>query len=273
MSIDANQSLDTLVGLQNKLVLILESGQDCLVLLPEGNVSWNKDGDHVVVQISWQADSWIHPYLIDRQLGQLANNSSLQSKLHLCYLHALTSFCLSDPLIQKTGTKQALSILHSAVVRLFDQLQPENCTVLAKIAELIPERHYYSENEHVMQSVYWCHDLEYLAQHGGFYLEVMEILNQDHWMGIFHSDTLVTHPPLPHIEMDLLKHEQIWSSAFRVSEFRTEDHMFEHNQHYSSLVWDHNSPACSHAYTISRMVYNEIPSVNSNSVEGLVSCL
>ena len=81
--------------------------------------------------------------------------------------------------------------------------------ILAKIAELTPGRCYYPENERVMQSVSWCHDLEYLAQHGGFYLKVVEILKQDCCMGIFHSDTLVTHPSLPHIEADLLEHEQI----------------------------------------------------------------
>lgn len=249
MSIDADQSLDTLVGLQNKLVLVHETSQDRLVLVSEGNVSWNKNGDHVAVQIGWQADSRFHPYSIDRQLGRLADNGSLQSKLQLCYLHALTSFCLPDPLTQKTGTEQALSILRSASVRSFDQLRPENCAVLAKIAELTPGRRYYPENERVMQSVYWCHDPGYLAQHGGFYLEVAEILEQDRRMGIFHPDTLVTHPPLPRIEADLLKREQIRSSAFRVSGFGAEDHTLEHDRRYSSLDRNHNSPACFLVYT------------------------
>lgn len=179
MSIDADQSLDMLLGLRNKLVLVHETSKDRLALVPEGNVSWNRDGDHMAVHIDWQPDSRVHTFLIDRQLGRLADNGSLQSKLHLCYSHALTSFCLPDPLTQRTGTEQALSILRSGLVRSFDQLQPENCVILTKIAELTPERRYYPENERVMQSVYWCHDLEYLAQHGGFYLEVAEILKQD----------------------------------------------------------------------------------------------
>ena len=153
-SIDTDQSLDTLVGLRNKLVLIHETSKDCLALVPEANVSWNRDGDHVAVNIDWQPDSRVHTFSVDRQLRRLADNGSLQSKLHLCYLHALMLFCLPDPLTQRTGTKQALSILHSGSVRLFDQLQPENCMILAKIAELTPGRCYYPENERVMQSVY-----------------------------------------------------------------------------------------------------------------------
>ena len=273
MSIDADQSLDTLVGLRNKLILVHETSKDRLALVPEGNVSWNKDGDHVSVHIGWQPDSRVHPFSIDGELGRLADNGSLQSKLHLCYLHALTSFCLPDPLTQRTGTEQALSILRSGSVRSFDQLQPENCAILAKIAALTPERRYYPKNERVMQSVYWCHDLGYLAQHSDFYLEVAEILKQDRRMGIFHPDTLVTHPPLPHIEADLLEREQIRSSAFRVSGFGAEDHTLERDQRYSSLDRHHNSPACSHVYTLSKMVYNEIPSVRSNSLKGLASCL
>lgn len=273
MAIDANQSLDTLVGLQNKLVLVHETRKDRLALVPEGDVSWKKHGDHVSVHIGWQPDSKVHSLSIDRQLGQLADNGSLQSKLYLCYLHALTSFCLPDPLTLKTGTEQALSILRSASVRSFDQLQPENCMILTRIAELTPKRHYYPENERVMQSVHWCHDLGYLAQHGSFYLEVVEILKQDLRMRIFHPDTFATHPQLPRIAADLLEREQIRSSAFHVSGFGAENHTLEHDQLYSRLDRNHNSPTCSHVYTISSMVYNEIPSIRSNSLKSLGSSL
>ena len=49
--------------------------------------------------------------------------------------------------------------------------------------------------------------------------------------------------------------------------------MLEHNQHYSSLDQHHNSPTCSHVYTLSRMVYNKVPSVCSNSLKDLASYL
>lgn len=273
MCIDADQSLDTLVGLRNKLILVHETSQDRLVLVPEGAVSWNKDDDHVAVHIGWQADTRAHPYSVDRHLGRLADNGSLQSKLFMSYLHALTSFCLPDPLTQKTGTEQALTILRSAAVRSFDQLRPENCTILAKIAKLTPQRWYYPDNERVMQTIRWYHDLGSLAQHGDFYLEVAEILEQDCRMGIFHPDELVSHPSLPHVEAYLLKREQIRTSAFRVTGFGAEDYTREYDRRYTSLDRNHNSKECSRAYTVSKMIYDGIPSVRSNTAKGLASCL
>lgn len=273
MCIDADQSLDTLAGLRNKLVLVHETSEDRLVLVPEGGVSWNKDGDHVAVHIGWQADTRIHPYSVDRQLGRLVDNGSLQGKLFLSYLHALTSFCLPDPLTKKTGTEQALSILRSAAVRSFDKLRLENCTVLAKIAQLTPERWYYPDNKRVMQTVRWHHDLGFLTQHGSFYLEVAKILEQDRQMGIFHPDNLAPHPPLPRVEADLLKREKIRSSAFRVTGFGAEDYTLEYDCRYISLDRNHNSKECSRVYTVSKMIYDNIPSVRSNTAKGLASCL
>lgn len=273
MRIDVDQSLDALVGLRNKLILVHETSQDRLVLVPEGTVSWKKDDDHVAVHISWQEDTRIHPYSVDKQLGRLADNGSLQSKLLLSYLHALTSFCLPDSLTQKTGTEQALTILRSAAVRSFDQLRPENCKILAKIAKLTPQRWYYPDNERVMQTVRWYNYLGFLAQHAGFYLEVAEIYEQDRRMGIFHPEELVLHPPLPRVEADLLKREQIRSSAFRVTGFGAEDHTLEYDRRYISLDRNHNSKECSRAYTVSKMIYDDIPSVRCSTANRLASCL
>lgn len=76
-------------------------------------------------------------------LGRIVDIGSLQSKLFLCYIHALTSFCLPDPLTQRTGTGKALSILDSAAVRSFDPLHEENLDILNKIASLAPSRQYF----------------------------------------------------------------------------------------------------------------------------------
>lgn len=273
MYIDADQSLDTLVGLRNRLILVHESSHDRLILVPEGAVSWNKANGHVAVHIDWQADTRVHPYLVDRQLGRLADNGSLQSKLFMSYLHALTSFCLPDPLTKKTGTEQALTILCSAAVRSFDQLRPENCTILANIAQLTPKRWYYPDNERVMQTVRWYNDLGFLAQHASFYLQVVEILEQDRRMGIFYPDELVSHPSLPRVEADLLKREKIRTSAFCITGFGAEDHTLEYDRRYISLGRNHNSNVYSRAYTVSKMIYDKIPSVRINTSEGLASCL
>jgi hypothetical protein len=112
----------SLVGLRNKLMLKHdENSGNRLVVLPEGSVSYEKSSDHVRVIIDKDSTAKAHAYYVDDPIGRLVDNGSLQSKLLLCYLHALTSFCLPDPLIQRTGTEQALSILKSAAVRSFDR--------------------------------------------------------------------------------------------------------------------------------------------------------
>ncbi|KAH1912332.1 hypothetical protein KXW47_008089, partial [Aspergillus fumigatus] len=182
MLIDPDQSLDTLVGLRNRLILRHESGGDRVVLIPEGQVSWYKDNGHIAVEIGWQAATTLHPYPVDNLLGRLTDNGSLHSRSMLCYLHALTSSCLPDPLTQRTGTEQALTILRSASMRSFDRLHPEASIILAKIAELTPERHYYPSNERVMQTVRWDKHLGFLAQHDSFYKEVKGIFEHDNRM-------------------------------------------------------------------------------------------
>jgi hypothetical protein len=115
MSIDTDQSLGTLVGLRNKLMLKHENGNNRLVVLLEGHVSYEKNSDYVRVIIDKDANAKAHAYYVDDQIGRLVDNGSLQSKLFLCYLHALISFCLPDPLIHRTGIEQALSILNSTL--------------------------------------------------------------------------------------------------------------------------------------------------------------
>jgi hypothetical protein len=120
MFIDPDQSLDVLIGLHNRLILRHENSEDWVVLIPEGLVSWYKDNSHIAVEIGWQLVTTLHPYLVDNLLGRLTDNSSLHSRLMLCYLHALTLSYLLDPLTQRTGTEQALTILQSALMCSFD---------------------------------------------------------------------------------------------------------------------------------------------------------
>ncbi|KAF7592481.1 hypothetical protein BBP40_000216 [Aspergillus hancockii] len=260
MFIDPDQSLDTLVGLRNRLILRHESGGDRVVLIPEGQVSWYKDNGHIAVEIGWQAATTLHPYAVDNQLGRLTDNGSLHSRSILCYLHALTSFCLPDPLTQRTGTEQALTILRSASMRSFDRLHPEDSLILAKIAELTPERHYYPSNERVMQTVRWDKHLGFLAQHDSFYKQVKAIFDHDNRMRMFHPNEQVKQPPLPHIDPDLLTRTEIRSSSFRVAGFGAEDHTVEYDRPYVGLDLNRNSARFCRVYRLCKILYEEIPS-------------
>ncbi|KAL2816576.1 hypothetical protein BDW59DRAFT_166300 [Aspergillus cavernicola] len=273
MSIEMDQVLGTLIGLHNKLILASSDRQDRVVLIPEGPVSWEQEDIHIRVNIGWEAITTLHPYLVKDDLGYLADNGSLQSKLILCYMHALTSFCLPDPLTQKTGTEQALSILRSASLRSFAQLQPENAALLAKIAQLTPERRYYPANERVMQSVQWQKGLGFLTQHADFRKEVALIFQHDCRMGIFHPTVEVAHPPLPFVVTDLQKRDRIRSSIFRTSTFGAEDHTGDFDHVYSGLDAARNSTGASRVFQLCKIIQDKIPSARPLDAQELTSKL
>jgi hypothetical protein len=137
-------------GLTNKLILRpgLTSSEDSLlprrVIIP-GEVSFRKYGDFTRVSINTDKEQHVrwHEYTIDTDLRCLTSNTSLSSKLYLCYLHALTSHCLPDPLLCQTGTEEALYILQSASCRSFQRLNVHEAKLLELIGNLTPEREYY----------------------------------------------------------------------------------------------------------------------------------
>ncbi|KIW67539.1 hypothetical protein PV04_06783 [Phialophora macrospora] len=262
LAVHPDQSLGTLVGLQSKLILQDNVTGRRLVIVPEGPTSCQRTGDHVYVTIDQDAAAKAHAYPVDNQLGRLLDNGTLQSKLWLCHLHALTSFCLPDPLIGRTGTEQALSILSSAAVRSFNRLTQENVDILHQIARITVGRGYYPANERVMQTVKWASELSFLAQHGGLYKGVKLIFDQVERARVFHPGFDNKLPTLNHVEPDLLDRDCIRSSTFRVSGFGAEDHTVDSDATYSSRDQGQNSPQGFKAFVMSNFVFDDYPRVH-----------
>ena len=130
-------------------------------------VSINTDGEQ---HVRW------HKYTIDTDLGRLASNTSLMSKLYQCYLHALTSHCLPDPLLGHTGTEEALYMLRSAACRSFQRLDGQEAKLLELISKLTPKRVYYPTHLQSMATVKW-NDLPALSQHHDYFGAVCTILD------------------------------------------------------------------------------------------------
>lgn len=258
MQIDADQSLETLVGLRNKLMLVRPNGQERKVLIPEGHVTWKGERGHVTVDIGWQAVSNVHVYTLNSQLGQLAGNGSLQSKLMVSYLHALTSFCLPDPFTSKTGTEQSLSILRSASVRSFSELQPEHIAILRKIAELTPGREFYPANERVMQKIKWQKGLGCLPQHDDFHAQVTAIFNQDDRMKMFYPESQGMEQPVRYLNGDLLRRGRIRSSSFRVTGFGAENFTTEEDSQYSERGRNYGSAECLRVFTLCKTLHEGV---------------
>ncbi|KAB8212708.1 hypothetical protein BDV33DRAFT_210987 [Aspergillus novoparasiticus] len=110
-----------------------------------------------------------------------------------------------------------------------------------------------------MQTITWQRDLGFLMQHGGFYEEVTAIFHHDRRMEMFYPDIQTTRPPLPTIDKDLQKRDQIRSSAFRVYGFGAEVHTDKYDRPYTGLDTNRESVEASRAFRLAKIVYDKIP--------------
>ncbi|KXT06191.1 hypothetical protein AC578_1431 [Pseudocercospora eumusae] len=238
MEVDQNQCLGTLIGFKNKVLLRSNDGRRRALILDSTTVTYSKHDAHVSVAASRETAGKLHSLEIN-DLGRLLDNGDLMCKLYVAYLHALTSFCLPDPLTRKTGTEQALSILESAAVRSFDQLTEENLNMLGKIASLSPGRCYYPAGKRVMQTVDWDTNLSFLSQHGRLETDVRKILTQAKEAQFLFPGASLEFPLLQKIDEHLQQRDSIKSSVFRTSGFGAEDHTAAYDKPYKSrdLGW------------------------------------
>jgi len=254
MEVDENQSLGTLQGLRERLLLRDQNG--CrMILVPEGQVTYGRDKDHVYVHIDRNSATKVQAYHLDDRLGRLVDNGRMQSKLFLCYLHALTSFCLPDPSTLVTGTEQALTILQSAGVHSFNYLSQANVSLLAKIACLTPERNSYPAGLRAMQTVGWNAGIGFLAQHGHFSTTVAAIFDQATRAQVFRPGSFNA-PQLSSIDPHLQHRDNIRSSAFRVSKYGAEDYTTAHDSTYQARDCNPNSGRARRAFDVANMFYH-----------------
>lgn len=241
MRVDDSQKIGALIGLKNKLVLCdVSDPKSRVVLIPEGDVKYARSGDptedtfHVKVTINDSRPCKVQVYTLEEHIGQLSGNGTLQSKLLLAYLHALTSYCLPDFLTEHTGTEQAINILRSEGVRSFSYLTQENIDILLKISELSPSRTYHPPHLKSMQSVKWLSSLTPLSQPGDFLQLVTSIFQQARKTAFFYPDKYIEPQPLERLDRPLLLRDNIRSSTFRTSGFGAESYTREGDVKYLS---------------------------------------
>ena len=179
--VDDNQTCGTMFGLRHKLILYPGSEGSLLprrVIIPQGDVFFEEIGDFHSVSISTHDTKLVrwHEYTVDTDLGCLTSTAGLSSKLYQCYLHALTSHCLPDPLLGHTGTEEALHILQNASCRSFQRLDIEQAKLLRRIGDLTPDRAYYPTHLQSMATVRW-NNLPALSQHHDFFRVVCSIFD------------------------------------------------------------------------------------------------
>lgn len=267
MIIDTDQRIGTLSGLATKLILKHERGvEDRLALIPEGSVEYSMTmAGRVSVSIELDTAWTTHAYQVDEVLGRLIDNGSLQSKLFLCYLHALTSHCLPDALTGHTGTEAALSILRSGAVSSFDVLTASNTDILKRIAHLTPGREFYPAHMQVMQRVQWDESLSFMSQSPDFYTAVDELFCITRKMKLLQpNDVYVDPPKLAFVKPYLLQRDMIRTSTFRVDGFGAEHHTHEFDRDYevrARVADPQRGPRCSVA---AEMIFRNQPTLHSS---------
>ncbi|KAG9202858.1 hypothetical protein G6514_003880 [Epicoccum nigrum] len=265
MIIDNDQGIGSLIGLTSKLVLRRASNPtDRLVLIPEGTVDYRKTlGHHLSVSISKQNNTVVHAYQLDLTLRRVLDNGALQSKLLLCYLHALTSHWLPDALTCCTGTEAALTILRSSAVRSFSGLSRENVTLLNNIATLSPSRRYYPSHERVMQQIGWDPQLPFASQHLDFQILVKEIFVHEETMSLFHQNNIFEEIDskgiawMTSIDFDLHHRAIIRSSTFFIADFGAEHFSTKFDAVYKARDQDQTSARGQRAFSAAAMLLRD----------------
>ncbi|GAB1318054.1 ubiquitinyl hydrolase 1 [Madurella fahalii] len=244
MCIDEYQRLDTLVGLQNKLVLRQEGVSEPLtpqkiVLVPRGRLLTSKTSDHVsvTVHVSDTISVRHDTFTVNSKLGCITGSGSPRSKLYLCLLHALTSHCLPDLLTQRTGTEEALRILDSASVQSFQRLDEESHDLLREILQLSPCRRFYPSHLEGMEQIRWSDSLPVLSQQDGFLSAAESILAHAQDCELLYqtsrdSGRSFAIEPIDRSSSLLVERAKIRNSIFCVSGFGAEEHTSGHDAVY-----------------------------------------
>ncbi|KAH9061808.1 hypothetical protein EDB83DRAFT_2506594 [Lactarius deliciosus] len=262
--IDKLQSCGTMFGLRNKLVLCPSHSSSVMprrVVIPQGDIEFGLDGDFSRVSVKTGTARHVHwhEYTIDTDLGRLTGNVSLHSKLYQCYLHALTSHCLPDPLLGHTGTEESLTMLRSAAFLSFQRLGNDDAMLLNSISNLTPGRVYYPPHLKSMVTVKW-NDLPILSQHHGFHLAVLLILDHAHAMEALCNKPVVFE--VPHRDTSLLKRAASRNKVYYPYDLQNLKHSsssIPKDVAYKSRDAAGGRCRAEHAYRMSWSVWNDRP--------------
>ncbi|KAI9679782.1 MAG: hypothetical protein M1817_004796 [Caeruleum heppii] len=269
MAIDVDQSFGALTGLVNKLVLRSSTDSSRIVIIPFGDVHFQRRSHHVHVEIDISKPRiTFQAYRLHAQLRQLVDDGSLKGKLFLCYLHALTAHCLADGLTGLTGTEQALRILRSASAHSFPRLDQAEIDLLGLLAGLTPRRQYYPRHLRVMHEVQWK-ALPPLSQHNSFYVEVQQTLKKVKAMIIVPEAASSRLDADPTMDPNLLARAAIRTATFRVHRYGAEDHTIKHDVDY--LARDRNVDSVPEALVCETARTVDAWSVNLNCCSNLLA--
>ncbi|KAI1761144.1 hypothetical protein GGR53DRAFT_506736 [Hypoxylon sp. FL1150] len=187
MEIDPNQDAGTWYGLLSKIVLRDTLSKERSIIVPLGQANYIRHGMHVDVRVSGANE--YGKYGIDIVLDRLTCPLEPRLLYAKAHYHALTSFCLPDPLTGRTGTEEAFSILHSGASQPWAPLGGSAHEILNALGTLPPRREYYPKGMKRFQSVTWSKHLTATIQHDGFTSIIQDIVTRSNNANEFFNGT------------------------------------------------------------------------------------
>ncbi|KAG8817240.1 hypothetical protein FRC18_000612 [Serendipita sp. 400] len=112
----------------------------------------------------------------------------MESDLYAAKLHAYTSSPFPDPLLQRSGTREALSRLQSASSYPSNELSDFSRQILEDLASLTPKRSFYPRHLEVMETIVWNDSLPPTSQNRRYQSLVEEITTFWRGVSLFHQE-------------------------------------------------------------------------------------
>ncbi|KAI1132344.1 hypothetical protein F5Y10DRAFT_294105 [Nemania abortiva] len=170
--IDPDQDPGTWYGLRSKIVMREINTKSRSIIVPLGELRVRRNGIHVDVCVHGNSD--YARFKIDSILGRLSCGPEPRLIYTKALYHAVTSFCIPDPLIGRTGSSEAFTILQSGAAQPW--------------ASLAPRREYYPPNMERIQKVEWDPELTPSIQCDGYRPLVEAIKERSNNLGFFTED-------------------------------------------------------------------------------------
>ncbi|KAI0192647.1 hypothetical protein EV127DRAFT_362474 [Xylaria flabelliformis] len=164
--IDPDQDAGTWYGLRSKIVMREPNTQSRSIIVPLGDLAVARNGIHVDARI--QGALHYARFKIDHLLGRLSCNPEPRLIYTKALYHAITSFCIHDPLMGRTGSSEAFAILQSGAAQPWRPVTNIANLIFEELEKLVPRREYYPPNMKRIQKVIWNPNLTSSIQCDGY---------------------------------------------------------------------------------------------------------
>ncbi|KAI8626460.1 hypothetical protein F5Y19DRAFT_223552 [Xylariaceae sp. FL1651] len=172
--IDPDQDAGTWYGLESKIVLRDAVSLRRSIILPLGQIQYQRRGMHVAVRM--ENGQEYGTFMIDDILRRLSCPPEPRLLFTKALCHATTSFCLPDTLTGCTGTEEAFSILRSSMAQPWIPLGTATHEMLQMLQALSPRREYYPPEIKRLQKVTWDSHLTMTIQHDEYESLIRKIM-------------------------------------------------------------------------------------------------